>query len=321
MGSEPKLLDRVREVMRLKHYSIRTEESYINWMKRYILFHKRQHPKELGEGHVEEFLTHLAVKEKVAAPTQNQAFNALLFLYKEVLKMELVGIVDAVRARPSAHLPVVMTQAEAHRVLDAMEGTYGLMGRLLYGTGMRLMECIRFRVKGLDFDTNKITIRDGKGAKDRVTMLPESLKAPLKGHLERVKILHERDLADGFGRVYLPYAPARKYPNADREWGWQWVFPAKGLSRDPRSGVTRRHHVHENALQKAVQDAVRLAGLSKPASCHAFRHSFATHLLENGYDIRTVQELLGHKDVSATMIYTHVMQKPGIGVKSPLDSI
>jgi len=314
-----RLLDQVREVIRVKHYSIRTEEAYVHWIKRFIFFHGKRHPREMGAREVEMFLTELAVRGKVAASTQNQALNALVFLYQEVLHIEL-GEFSAVRAKRPERLPVVLTKDEASKLLAAMKsGTVSLMVRLLYGTGMRLMECVRLRVKDVLFEENQIVVRDGKGAKDRVTMLPSSVKAELEGHLERVKLLHQSDLAAGGGEVYLPYALARKYPQAAREWGWQYVFPASHLSRDPRSGKMRRHHAGETSLQRAVKEAVRLAGITKPASCHSLRHSFATRLLESGYDIRTVQELLGHKDVATTQIYTHVMQKPGLGVRSPLD--
>ncbi len=314
-----RLLDQVREVIRVKHYSIRTEEVYVQWIKRFILFHGKRHPREMGAGEIEVFLTDLAVQRKVAAATQNQALNALVFLYKEVLHVEL-GEFSAVRAKRPNRLPVVLTKAETAKLLAAMKpGTIGLMARLLYGTGMRLMECIRLRVKDILFEENQIVVRDGKGSKDRVTMLPGSVKAELEAHLERVKLLHQSDLAAGGGEVYLPYALARKYPQAPREWGWQYVFPASHLSQDPRSGKVQRHHASETSLQRAVKEALRLAGIVKPASCHSLRHSFATRLLESGYDIRTVQELLGHKDVATTQIYTHVMQKPGLGVRSPLD--
>ena len=314
-----RLLDQVREVIRFKHYSIRTEDAYVQWIKRFIFFHGKRHPREMGATEIEAFLTDLAVRGKVAASTQNQALNALVFLYQKVLHIEL-GEFSAERARRPDRLPVVLTKAETANLLAAMKpGTIGLMARLLYGTGMRLMECVRLRVKDLLFEENQILVRDGKGFKDRVTLLPSSVKAELAAHLERVKLLHQSDLAAGVAEVYLPYALARKYPQAAREWGWQYVFPAIHLSQDPRSGKMRRHHASETSLQRAVKEAVRLAGIVKPASCHSLRHSFATRLLESGYDIRTVQELLGHKDVSTTQIYTHVMQKPGLGVRSPLD--
>jgi integron integrase len=314
-----KLLDQVSEVMRFKHYSLRTETTYREWIRRFILFHGKRHPREMGPPEVERFLSDLAVTRKVAASTQNQAFNALLFLYRDVLHQDLGELGRVERAKRPERLPVVLTRTEVDRLLAGMTSTFQLMAKLLYGTGMRLMECVRLRVKDVDFEQNQVTVREGKGFKDRVTMLPESLKGPLAEHLRRVKLLHERDLAAGHGQVYLPYALSQKYPAADREWGWQYVFPAAGLSRDPRSGVVRRHHVNEQGLQRAVKDAVRLAGIVKPASCHSLRHSFATHLLEGGYDIRTVQDLLGHKDVSTTQIYTHVMARPGLGVRSPLD--
>jgi integron integrase len=314
-----RLLDQVREVMRLKRYSLRTEQTYIAWIKRLIFFHGKRHPREMGPSEVQAFLTHLAVEKRVTASTQNQALNALVFLYHEVLHQDLGDFAAFVRAKRPAHLPVVLSREETLRLLSALTGTYQLMGRLLYGTGLRLMECIRLRVKDVDFQRNQISVRDGKGQKDRITMLPLSLKLALQQHLERVQLLHKKDLSEGLGEVYLPFALAAKYPQAAKEWGWQYVFPSQNTSVDPRSGRHRRHHLHENALQKAVKEAVRLAGINKPASCHSLRHSFATHLLEAGYDIRTVQELLGHKDVSTTMIYTHVMQQPGVGVRSPLD--
>jgi len=313
-----KLLDRVRDAIRVKHYSIRTEQAYVNWIKRYIYFHNVRHPAEMGAAEVEAFLTHLAVNENVAASTQNQALSALLFLYREVLKKD-PGPIDALRAKKPKRLPTVLTKDEVRRVLDHLSSTHQLMARLLYGSGLRLMECLRLRVKDLDFAQRAIIVRDGKGEKDRVTMLPESLVAPLQDHLRSVERLHEEDLARGFGAVYLPYALERKYPNANREWIWQYVFPSQRLSVDPRSGVVRRHHLDESGLQKAVRAAAQAAGMTKKVSCHTFRHSFATHLLENGYDIRTVQELLGHKSVRTTMIYTHVLNRGGLVVRSPLD--
>jgi integron integrase len=313
-----KLLDRVRDAIRVKHYSIRTEQAYVNWIKRYILFHHKRHPQEMGASEIEAFLTHLAVNENVAASTQNQALSALLFLYREVLEKD-PGPIDALRAKKPKRLPTVLTKDEVRRVLDHLSSTHQLMAKLLYGSGLRLMECLRLRVKDLDFAQRAIIVRDGKGEKDRVTMLPESLVAPLQDHLRSVKRLHEEDLARGFGAVYLPYALERKYPNANREWIWQYVFPSQRLSVDPRSGVVRRHHLDESGLQKAVRAAAQAAGMTEKVSCHTFRHSFATHLLENGYDIRTVQELLGHKDVKTTMIYTHVLNRGGLAVRSPLD--
>jgi integron integrase len=315
-----KLLDQVREVIRFKHYSIRTEEAYVQWIKRYIFFHQKRHPREMGANEIRTFLSDLAVNGKVAASTQNQALNALVFLYREVLNLEPGDFSDIERARTPTRLPVVLSKSEVESLFAAIpEGTTRLMIRLLYGTGLRLSECVGLRVKDIDFDQNHIIVRDGKGFKDRVTVLPASLKGPLSDHLKRVNLLHENDIALGFGRVHLPYALEVKYPQANREWGWQYVFPAAGFSRDPRSGTMARHHVHKICLQRAMKNGVRLARLTKPATCHSLRHSFATHLLENGYDIRTVQELLGHESVETTQIYTHVMQRPGLGVKSPLD--
>jgi integron integrase len=313
------LLEQAQDVIRMKHYSIRTEDSYLPWIRRYIEFHHGRDPREMGPQDIEAFLTHLAVDLKVAASTQNVAFNALLFLYKEVLKEELDGPVNALRAKKPARLPTVMTKEETMRVIVAVPADHQLMVKLIYGSGLRLMECLRLRVKDIDFGNSQLIIRDGKGMKDRITILPDNLKPLLGEHLERVKLVHQNDLSEGYGRVYLPYALERKYPKASSEWGWQYVFPGKGRSKDPRTGEIRRHHIHENALQKAVQTAARLAGIDKHVSVHSFRHSFATHLLQANYDIRTVQELLGHKDVATTMIYTHVLNRPGISVKSPLD--
>lgn len=316
---KPKLLDQLREIIRLKHYSIRTEQSYVDWAKRYILFHGKKHPKDMGAKEISAFLTHLAVDKNVSASTQNQALNALIFLYKELLKISVGDIGEVARAKRPIRRPVVMSRDEVKRVTDKMTGLPRLMAELLYGTGMRLMEGVRLRVKDIDFDLNQIIVRDGKGAKDRVTMLPQKLRPPLERHLSEVKAIHDRDLAAGNGHVYLPYALAEKFPNADKEWGWQYVFPARSISKDPRSGRVGRHHLHETALQSAMKNAVRAAGLTKPASVHTLRHSFATHLLEAGYDIRTVQELLGHKDVSTTMIYTHVLKQGAGAVRSPVD--
>lgn len=322
MNKPPKrLLDQVRDRIRMKHYSIRTEQAYVSWIKRFILFHNKKHPKNMGKQEIESFLTHLALDLNVASSTQNQAFNAILFLYNRVLHQPLEDKISAVRAKKPRLLPTVMTNDEALAVLGALSGIHQLMAKLLYGSGLRLMECIRLRVKDVDFGMNQIMVRDGKGKIDRVTMLPESVNSDLKEHLKRVKAIHDNDLNRGYGRVFLPYALGRKYPNADREWGWQYVFPSSSLSKDPRTGAIRRHHVHESSLQKAVKEAVRLVRISKPASCHTFRHSFATRLLENGYDIRTVQELLGHKDVNTTMIYTHVLNRGGKAVRSPLEKI
>ncbi len=313
-----KLRDQVRDALRRKHYSIRTEQAYVAWITRFILFHHKRHPQEMGAPEIEAFLTHLAVQKKVAASTQNQALSALLFLYREVLHRD-PGPLDALRAEKPRRLPTVLTKEEVHRLFAHLSGIYLLMARLIYGSGLRLMECVRLRVKDLDFVYRTITVRDGKGEEERVTILPESLIAPLRDHLRNVQRLHEEDLAKGYGAVYLPYALERKYPNANREWSWQYVFPSVRLSVDPRSGVVRRHHLDESGLQKAIRQAAQRAGLSKPVGPHTLRHSFATHLLEAHYDIRTVQELLGHKDVKTTMIYTHVLQRGGLAVRSPLD--
>jgi integron integrase len=306
-------------VIRLKHYSIRTEQSYVDWAKRYILFHDKKHPKDMGAREVSAFLSHLAEVGHVSASTQNQALNAIIFLYKHVLQIELGDMGDTVRAKRPLRRPLVLTPQEVAKILSHLEGTTRLLAELLYGTGMRLMEGVRLRVKDVDFERHEIIVRDGKGGKDRATMLPARLAPVLQRHLEDVKALHLQDIAAGHGHVYLPHALAEKYPNADREWGWQYVFPARGISIDPRSGLSRRHHLHETRLQSAMKNAVRASGIDKPASVHTLRHSFATHLLEAGYDIRTVQELLGHKDVSTTMIYIHALNRGAGGVMSPLD--
>ncbi|MEK6747640.1 MAG: integron integrase [Pseudomonadota bacterium] len=318
-NSAPRLLDQVRDAIRVRHYSLRTEQSYLGWIKRYILFHNKTHPKDMGVAHVEAFLSHLAVQGQVAASTQNQALSSILFLYKEVLKTALPWLDNVVRAKRPAHLPVVLTVAETQVILARVEGAAGLVIRLLYGTGLRLAEGLRLRIKDIDFAQRSIIVRDGKGQKDRITMLPEKLIEPLRAHLHVVKALHEQHLATGGGDVYLPHALERKYPHANREWLWQYVFPARDVSVDPRSGAVRRHHIDEKAVQRAMQHAARASGVGKHATPHTLRHSFATHLLEAGYDIRTVQELLGHKDVRTTMIYTHVLNRGGKGVLSPLD--
>jgi integron integrase len=315
----PRLLDRVRAVLRRKHYSLRTEEAYVGWIKRFVLFHDKRHPREMGLPEVEAFLTDLAVKQGVAASTQNQALSALLFLYAEVLQQPLDGPIHTVRAKQPERLPTVLTREEVARVLDALSGVHQLMAKLLYGSGLRLMECVRMRVKDLDFAQRQIIVRDGKGGRDRVTLLPERLVVPLQEHLRRVQLLHTQDLREGYGEVFLPAAFERKAANASRDWIWQYVFPAEQRSVDPRSGAVRRHHLDESGLQKAVKRAAALAQIPKRVTCHTFRHSFATHLLEDGYDIRTVQELLGHRDVATTMIYTHVLNRGGKGVRSPLD--
>ena len=317
----PRLLDRVREANRLRHGSRSTEKSYIAWIRRYILFHGKRHPAEMGAPEIAQFLRSLAVEGKVAASTQNQALSALLFLYRYVLHQDLPWLEDVVRARRSKHLPVVLTRDEVRAVISKLHGTPRLMATLLYGAGLRVLECGRLRVQDVDFATNQIVVRDGKGAKDRVTVLPAVAKQPLAQHLSRVKRLHDRDVALGGGWVELPWALARKYPNAAREWLWQWVFPATRLYFDQATGQRRRHHLHETVLQRAVLEAARQAQLGKRATPHTFRHSFATHLLEDGRDIRTVQELLGHNDVSTTMIYTHVLNRGPSGVTSPADRV
>lgn len=316
---KPKLLDQVRTVIRLRRMSIRTEEAYVQWIKRFILFHRMRHPREMGEAEIRDFLAHLAVDRNVARSTQNQALHALLFLYREVLQKELLPLAGIETAQKPPKLPVVFTPEEVQAVLARLTGTDHLIASLLYGSGLRLLEGLRLRVKDVDFKRNQVVVREGKGEKDRVTMLPQSLKGPLRQHLAEVKLLHEADLRDGFGAVYLPYALEVKYPNAAKEWGWQYVFPARRRSVDPRSGKVRRHHLDERELQRAVKAAIHQAGIHKPGSCHTLRHSFATHLLEAGHDIRTIQELLGHHDVRTTMIYTHVLNRGGMGVRSPLD--
>ncbi|RPH60506.1 MAG: integron integrase [Chloroflexi bacterium] len=315
-----KLLDQMSDTLRAQHYSLRTEKTYLEWVRRYILFHNKRHPRDMGNPEVEAYITHLATQRKVAASTQNQALSAILFLYREVLGKPLENPVT-VRPQKPEHIPTVLTKNEALRVLNALTGTHQLMAKILYGSGLRLIECLRLRVKDIDFEQHCIIVRDGKGEKDRITMLPESLIPPLREHLARVQQIHQQDIKEGYGAVYLPYALANKYPNAPREWAWQYIFPAKNLSVDPLSNETRRHHADESGLQKAVRAAAKLAGITtKNVSPHTFRHSFATHLLQGGYDIRTVQELLGHKDVKTTMIYTHVLQRGGLAVRSPLDN-
>ncbi len=320
-GQPPKLLDRVRAAIRARHYSIRTEEAYVGWITRFILFHNKRHPSEMGEPEINQFLTHLAVQGNVAASTQNQALCALLFLYRAVLDRKLDRIEDVIRAKKPERLPVVLTREEVRAVLDRMSGVHRLVALLLYGAGLRLLDALRLRVKDIDFAMNQITVRDGKGQKDRVTMLPAVAKSLLAKHLNEVRQTQQNDLKQGFGHVYLPFALAEKYPNADREWGWQYVFPAARLSTDPRSGIKRRHHLDESEIQRAVREAVRQAAIHKPATPHTLRHSFATHLLADGYDIRTVQELLGHSDVKTTEIYTHVLNRGGRGVRSPADTL
>jgi integron integrase len=316
---KPPLLDQVRSIIRLRHYSIRTEEAYVNVIRRFIIYHKKRHPREMGVDEIRQYLSHLATDGNVAASTQNVALSALLFLYREVLLIELPLIEGVERAKRPQRIPVVLTIEEVKRVLAVLPGTHHLMASLLYGAGLRLMECVRLRVKDLDFDYRQIIVRDGKGEKDRRTILPSPLTEPLRRHLARVRLQHEEDVRQGYGRVYLPYALERKYPNAAADWLWQYVFPAAKLSVDPRTGERRRHHASEDRLQKAVRRAIQNARVEKRASCHTLRHSFATHLLEDGYDIRTIQELLGHADISTTMIYTHVLNRGGRGVRSPLE--
>lgn len=318
----PRLLDRVREAVRARHYSLRTEEAYVAWTRRYVLFHNKRHPQEMGEAEVNAFLSDLAVRLHVSASTQNQATSALLFLYRRVLQKPVAALDGVVRARRPKRLPAVLTRAEVRRVLERMHGTPKIVATLLYGSGMRLLECLRLRVKDLDFAAGRIAVRDAKSHKDRVVPLPDRIRPALTRWLSQVKSRHERDLSEGFGEVWLPEALARKYPAFGKAWGWQWVFPAEGRSVDPRSQVERRHHLHESILQRAVRQAVRDLEIRKPVNCHTFRHSFATHLLEEGYDIRTIQELLGHSDVRTTMIYTHVLNRlGGRRVKSPADTL
>jgi len=319
--ARPKLLDRLHEAMRARHYSRRTEEAYALWIKRFCFFHRLRHPAEMAEPEINAFLTHLALKEKVSASTQNQALSALLFLYRHVIGRELGDLGNVIRARKPMRLPVVMTRDEVKSVLSGLSGDKRLMASLMYGAGLRLMECLCLRVQDIDFARNEILIRDGKGAKDRITMLPETLELPLREHLKRVKAIHDRDLAESWGRVQMPGALDRKYPNAPADWRWQWVFPQENRWKNTKTGEEGRHHVDESLVQRAVRDAVVKAKLTKRASCHTFRHSFATHLLEGGYDIRTVQELLGHSDIKTTMIYTHVLHRGPSGVRSPIDGL
>ena len=317
----PRLLEQVRDAIRVRHYSIRTEEAYVQWIKRYIFFHDKRHPKDLTERHVAAFLTHLATERNVAASTQNQALCAIVFLYRNVLQIELGAFNGLIFAKRPKKLPEVFTRQEVQAVLSQLKGVSWLMASLMYGTGLRLMECVRLRVADLDFGNHRLLVRDGKGAKDRVTMLPDKLIDPLKKNCRRTKILYRNDLKAGCCNVYLPNALSRKYPNAHKSWEWQYVFPSDKLSIDPRSGLERRHHVHRYSIQRAIRNAVRNAGIHKHASSHTMRHSFATHLIEDGYDIRTVQELLGHKDIRTTQIYTHVLNKGGVGVFSPFDRL
>ncbi|MFQ5627642.1 MAG: integron integrase [bacterium] len=318
-SQKPKLLDQVRNALRVLHYSYNTEKEYARRIKEFIFFHNKRHPAEMGAVEFVEFITHLAVKRNFAASTQNQALSAVLFLYRNVLHIELDGLDGIIWAKKPQRIPEVFTPEEAQAVLSNLTGAYWIMGTIMYGAGLRLIEVLRLRVKDIDFTYKKITVREGKGGKDRPTLLPEVVIPALQKHLEKIKKQHEKDLKDGFGTVEMPYALAKKYPNIEREWGWQYIFPASKISTDPKSGIRRRHHLDPSAVQKAVKKAKSAAGIHKHTGCHTFRHSFATHLLEAGYDIRTVQELLGHKDVETTMIYTHVLNKGGIAVRSPAD--
>jgi integron integrase len=320
-AAKPRLLDQVRDAIRARHYSYRTEQAYVGWIRRYILFHRKRHPVEMGKVDIERFLTALAVDRHVAASTQNQALAALLFLYKEVLRKDPGWLEGVVRAKRPQRLPIVLTGSEVEVLLAALDGVTWIMALLLYGSGLRLMECLRLRIKDIDCGRREILVREGKGAKDRVTMLPSAVVPKLTVHLERVRELHAADVAAGLGGVALPDALAHKYPNAGHEWGWQWVFPASTISADPRTGERRRHHLHETVLQRAIREARRRAGLTKLIGPHTLRHTFATHLLAAGYDIRTVQELLGHRDLKTTMIYTHVLNRGGRGVQSPADHL
>jgi integron integrase len=318
--SKPKkLLDQVSEALRTKHYAYRTEETYVDWIKRYILFHKKRHPKDMDASEIREFIAYLATERKVATSTQNQALSAILFLYRTVLEKEIILSPELINPSRPKRLPTVLTHAEAMSVINQMRGTPRLMTKILYGSGLRLMECMRLRVKDIDFDNHQIIVRGGKGDDDRFTVLPDSVAADIKHILQDVKALHDKDLREGYGETILPNALGAKYINAGREWGWQFIFPASQRSMDPLSGATRRHHLDESVLQKAIHNVAQLAKINKSVTAHTFRHSFATHLLQNGYDIRTVQELLGHKDVKTTMIYTHVLQLGPLAVKSPLD--
>jgi len=318
---KPKLLEQLRAALRSRHYSRRTEQAYVMWIKRFIRFHRMRNPKEMAEPDINAFLTHLAVNEHVSASTQNQALSAILFLYRNVLGRQIGDLGDVIRARKPKRLPMVMTRDEVKVVISQLSGEKWLMASLMYGSGLRLMECLRLRIQDIDFSKKQIMVRNGKGFQDRVTVLPEVIKQPLRQHLERVKEIHQCDLDEGYGRVLMPYALERKYPNAAAEWGWQWIFPQNRRWINRQTGQQGRHHVDESIIQRAVREAVMRAKITKHATCHTFRHSFATHLLEDGYDIRTIQELLGHKDVKTTMIYTHVLNRGPTGVQSPIDRL
>ena len=317
--AEKKLLDQMRDALRTIHYSYRTEQTYVEWARRFIIFHNKRHPNQMGEAEVQAYITHLATQQNLAASSQNQALSAIIFLYRHVLKRELNFPPNTIRATKAKRLPTVLSKTEALAVINHMHGVTQLMAQILYGSGLRLMECLRLRVKDVDFANNQIIVRDGKGEKDRVTPLPASIIEPLKKQLEQARRIHQQDLREGYGEVHLPYALDRKNPGAPRDWAWQYIFPSTQRSIDPADQKMRRHHLDETVLQRAVKTAARIANINKPVSPHTFRHSFATHLLQNNYDIRTVQELLGHKDVKTTMIYTHVLQRGGLAVKSPLD--
>jgi len=319
-----KLLSEVRKVMRLKHYSIHTETSYSDWIKRFILFHKIQTREELferAEDKIEEFITHLAIKNNVTASTQNQALNGLIFLYKQVLEFELEHRINAIRATKQSRIPTVLTQQEVKNIITLLQGNTQLAVKLLYGSGLRISEVIRLRVQDIDFDYKQIIVRNGKGNKDRITTLSNQILPELKNHLQKVKLIHQQDLKNDYGEVYLPNALAKKYPNAAKEWNWQYIFPARNTAIDPRSNITRRHHIDSSTINKAIKSAVQQLKIPKKISAHTFRHSFATHLLQRGIDIRTIQSLLGHKDLETTMIYTHVLQQGAEGVNSPLDDL
>lgn len=318
---DKKLLDQYREKIRLKQYSPRTEKTYVEWVRAYIIFHNKRHPKDMGVIEIEQFIVHLVSDKKFSGSSQNQALSAILFLYRHVLEIDLdADALFRLRPQKTKTIPLVLSKTEAKLVISKMTGVYKIIAQILYGSGLRIMEALRLRVKDIDFDNRQIIVRDGKGGDDRVTMLPESVIQPLRDHLKQVKLTHEKDLKDGFGSVYLPYALERKYSNANKEWIWQYLFPASTRYKEADSNVIRRHHLHESAVQKAVKQSARLAKIDKRITPHTFRHSFATHLLQNNYDIRTIQELLGHKDVKTTMIYTHVLQRGGLAVKSPLDA-